>query len=121
MDKLKDIFHAVINSKIAKQVIQVLIALDQLANTLIGLITTVIYSITSLLGDDFVGAVGWADEAVSARAYRLQDKKFWFVLYMIINGLFFWQGDHCRSSYESEIKRRQLPPEYRKQQEQQAK
>jgi hypothetical protein len=28
----------------------------------------------------------------------------------IINALFFWQVDHCRDAYESELKRHHLPP-----------
>jgi hypothetical protein len=70
---------------------QVLVALDQLVNTLAG---------------------GYADETISSRAYRgkLKGRPR---LARIINGLFFWQADHCREAYESELNRSQLPPELR--------
>ena len=67
--------------------LQVLIALDQLANALLG---------------------GYADETLSARAHRQNDWRR-----VVINGLFFWQVDHCAESYWSERERKQLPPEYR--------
>ena len=71
---------------------QILVAVDQLANTLLG---------------------GMADETLSARAWRhhLDGSRDW--PWAIIDALFFWQTDHCRSAYESEVERRQLPPEYR--------
>lgn len=71
---------------------QILVAVDQLANTLLG---------------------GMADETLSARAWRhhLDGSRDW--PRVIIDALFFWQTDHCRTAYESEVERRQLPPEYR--------
>ena len=77
--------------------IQILIALDQLANTVIGLFD----------GD------GWADESVSAKAYRLRDED-WNRAYRVINAFFFWQDDHCKASWISELKAEHLPPQYRK-------
>lgn len=69
---------------------QVLVALDQLVNTLLG---------------------GFADETLSARAYRRKCRGkpllAWF-----INKLFFWQEDHCKEAYESEVNRTQLPKDY---------
>ncbi len=76
--------------------IQILIALDQLANTLIGLFL-----------DD-----GWADESISAKAYRLRNDG-WNTAYRVINAIFFWQDNHCKASYMSELKARHLPAEYR--------
>lgn len=32
----------------------------------------------------------------------------------LVDGLFFWQREHCKSSYESEREGRQLPPELRR-------
>lgn len=32
----------------------------------------------------------------------------------IIDHLFFWQTEHCKSAYESEVERSQLPPSMRK-------
>lgn len=70
---------------------QILVALDQLVNTLFG---------------------GMADETLSARAWRhhLKGERTWLV--KIIDGLFFWQKDHCREAYESEVERKQLPAGY---------
>lgn len=70
---------------------QVLVAIDQLLNTLVG---------------------GYADETLSARAYRRYLRgKPWCA--RVINVLFFWQDNHCKTAYESELADRQLPPEYR--------
>ena len=72
---------------------QVLVAFDQLGNAILG---------------------GYADETMSSRAYRYaQDEqgKRWPMI--IIDHLFFWQQDHCRRAYESELERAQLPPELR--------
>ena len=73
----------------------VLIAIDQLFNALIG---------------------GAADETLSSRTYRgamlaQTPRKRWRVLYRLINGLFF-DRNHCREAYESEVKRRQYPQEF---------
>lgn len=73
---------------------QFLIALDQLLNTLIW-----------LKGDGF----GYADESLSARAWRLRDRsKAW----RRIDAIFFWDPEHCKSSYEAELLRRHLPTTY---------
>lgn len=66
---------------------QILIAVDQLLNTLLG---------------------GWADETLSARAWR----GGW---HRPIDTIFFWQRQHCYNSYLSERNRAQMPPEYRSQ------
>lgn len=70
---------------------QVLIAVDQLANALIG---------------------GWADETLSARLWRTQHP-----LHRWVDALFWWdrQGPvrHCELSYRSEIIRAHLPKGYR--------
>jgi hypothetical protein len=65
--------------------------------------------------DQLVNAVlrGWADEALSARAWRNRHKPLGKWSVRIINGLFFWQRDHCHSAWESEVERRQLPKAYR--------
>ena len=74
--------------------LQVLIAIDQLANSLI--------------------PGGWADETLSSRAHRmrLKGQPVWGWTADAIDRLFFWQTAHCLESYESEIKRRQLPNHY---------
>lgn len=72
---------------------QVLIAFDQLINTVFG---------------------GWADETISSRAWRKRgDGRGWALLYRVIDALFFLQVAHCRSAYESEKNRLQCPPEFR--------
>lgn len=73
---------------------QVLVALDQLGNAILG---------------------GWADETMSSRAYRhaeIEKDKRWPMV--LIDHLFFWQDQHCKQAYESELERSQLPPEMRK-------
>lgn len=72
---------------------QILIAIDQLFNALFS---------------------GWADETISARAYRCSTKsKKWYYAMKFINGIFFWQNHHCRGAYAQEKDRWQLPAEYR--------
>ena len=74
---------------------QFAIAFDQLVNT-------VIY----IKGDGW----GYADETLSARAYRLRELSS--LPYKLINGLFFWQDDHCKQAYYSEVFNKQLPTHY---------
>lgn len=71
---------------------QVLVALDQLVNTFFW---------------------GYADETISSRSHRayVSGKRKW--TRNVINVLFFWQDDHCKEAYESEMNRSQLPPEMR--------
>ncbi len=73
---------------------RMLIALDQLLNTLLG---------------------GWPDETLSSRAWRweLAGVRSW--PRRLIDSLAALLGDHnhCRSSWESERTARQLPPEFR--------
>lgn len=70
---------------------QVLIAIDQLLNTLLG---------------------GYADETLSSRAYRwsLRDINW---PKTVIDALLWFDEDHCYESYLSELYRRQLPPSMR--------
>ena len=74
---------------------QFLIAFDQVMNTLV-----------YIKGDGW----GYADETLSARAWRLREQSSY--PYRIINGLFFWQENHCKTSYESEMNNKHLPKEY---------
>lgn len=71
---------------------QVLIAFDQLINALLG---------------------GGADESLSVHAWRqhLEGKRNW--PYLLIDAILFFDGNHCRTSYESELERTQLPPSMR--------
>ena len=67
------------------------IALDQLVNAVLG---------------------GWPDETMSSRCWRWHlAGKDWPMV--IVDGLFFWDTQHCRASYESERLGRQMPPELR--------
>lgn len=73
--------------------LQFFIAIDQLVNTIFG---------------------GYADETLSSRAYRhaeIKKDRRWPM--WIIDHLFFWQENHCKQSYESELERSQLPPSMR--------
>ena len=71
---------------------QLLIALDQLVNAAIG---------------------GYADETISARAWRLRKTSYsWRVTRFVIDGVFFWDANHCQESYLNEMRRKQLPKEY---------
>ena len=80
--------------RIRHHIAQTLIALDQLGNAL-------------LLG-------GWADESISARAWRQRnDSVWWFALHGTIDAVFFWTKDHCKNSYLEEMARNQLPRAYR--------
>lgn len=67
--------------------LKVLIAIDQLINTL---------------------TFGAPDETISARAYRND----WVTLERLINFL-FRDKDHCKNAFFSELERKQLPDEYR--------
>lgn len=73
--------------------LHVLVAIDQLGTTLIG---------------------GYPDETLSSYAHRLyvKGRPMGFMRH-VINGLFFWQKDHCMDAYYSEVNRRQLPPIFR--------
>lgn len=71
---------------------QVLIAADQLLNSLVG---------------------GWADETFSARCWRLRERgRGWSALRWLVDGIFFWDPEHCAESWRSEAQRTQLPGEY---------
>lgn len=74
--------------------IQIAIAIDQLANVLLG---------------------GTADETLSARAHRMRVKghRYWGWTAAFIDGLFFWDRNHCLKAYQSEQARLQLPKAYR--------
>ena len=70
-----------------------LIAVDQLVNALIG---------------------GWPDETLSSRAYRMAADGNPWAMYAI-DGLanLFGDENHCETSFESERLRLQAPPETR--------
>lgn len=73
--------------------LELLIGIDQLINALLG---------------------GWADETLSARAWRLRGKNWaWATTRRVIDAIFFWNAPHCASAYRAEQLRLQLPPEER--------
>jgi hypothetical protein len=72
----------------------ILIALDQLLNVLLF----------------FLPGGTWPDETLSARSWRCRDLRPFTKLQPAIDRLFFWQPEHCRQSYESELQRLQSPP-----------
>ena len=80
---------------------QLFIAADQLLNALI---------------PPLDGTVSYADETLTARAYRAhRDGKVFGKLFMRpIDLLFFWQGPgHCKNAYIKEFERKNYPDEYR--------
>ncbi|MDG6786172.1 hypothetical protein QA264_00825 [Glaesserella parasuis] len=84
-------------SKLLLWLYHVVIAIDQLFNALTG---------------------GAADETFSSRCYRRailaeKPRKRWRFWFAFVNGLFF-DKQHCQTAYESEVKRKQYPPEFSK-------
>lgn len=81
--------------KVKKWFYHVIIAIDQLFNAIIG---------------------GAADETLSSRAYRgavLKEhpRKRWRVIHILINAVFF-NRNHCKNSYFSEVYRRQYTDDF---------
>ena len=79
---------------VKKWIFQILIGIDQLANTIAG---------------------GYADETLSSRAHRMRQKgqNCWRWTAGFIDMLFFWQAGHCFAAYKREHERKDLPHEYR--------
>lgn len=59
--------------------------------------------------------LGYADELLSARCYRLKDKYLhFFVLMLIVDAIFYViERDHCKNAFINEKNRKYLPKEYR--------
>lgn len=76
---------------------QIVLAFDQLLNTLLF----------------FLPGGTWADETLSARSWRMRKSKPFHILRPVIDGLFYWDKDHCQTSFESEKLRNQSPLEER--------
>ncbi len=57
---------------------------------------------------------GWADETLSARAWRQRHKRRWAVLVRLLDWLFFWQHGHCRLAYQAEMARAHVASQYRR-------
>lgn len=79
---------------------QLLISLDQFMYCFIG-------TILSLFNNNIQV---YADMTISAQAYRLSQRGYWYgrALQKVINCLFF-DSEHCKKSYESEINNKHLP------------
>ena len=73
---------------------QLTIALDQLGNVFVSCA---------------FGEKAWADETLSAHAWRwhLDGIRDW--PYRVIDTMLFWQKEHCKKSYDSELGGLQLP------------
>lgn len=84
-----------------QRILNILICLDQL-----------VFSILTL-------GSSYPDETISAAAYRLEldDKIQGKVFRPLIDLIFFFDKEHCKESYWSEIRGRQLPKTYAKQRE----
>lgn len=74
--------------------INILIALSQLGNTILG---------------------GYPDESMSARAWRTgkQGKLPGVLTRPLIDGLFWFDPDHCRKAYENLMAGKHMPPDIR--------
>lgn len=79
---------------------QILIAIDQLGN-----------AVLCSLFEPHVQA--WADESLSAHAWRWEINGVRHWPRKLIDGIFCWQKEHCKNSYEAEKLRLQAPPETR--------
>ena len=83
--------------KVIKYIENLLIAIDQLINAILG---------------------GSCDETISALCYRKSQEKghyFYKILKFILDVcLSPIRQDHCEQAYLSEVCRKQLPPEYRR-------
>lgn len=75
-----------------------------LKNIAIGLDQTI--NCTIKLSDGW----GMPDEMLSARAWRLREQHP--TLRRVIDGLFFWDANHCQECYLIEKTRQQLPKGY---------
>lgn len=79
---------------------QLLIALDQFLNVLICMFIE-------------PREKHYCDETMSAHIYRHSCKGKWKWLHWLVDKMFFWEEEHCKQAYESELERYQLPKEYR--------
>lgn len=87
---------------------QVVIAIDQLINTLLSVIIGLCNGTHE----------GYADETMSAYLYR--HKHYWYanIFRRFVDVIFYFPNGcnfhHCQDSYESEVMRSHLPPDFRK-------
>lgn len=57
--------------------------------------------------------MGSPDETLSARCWRKKASQPWKMFRICIDYIFFWQKEHCKSAWSSEMHRLQLPAIYR--------
>lgn len=70
---------------------------NRLINDLISLISRAINAMC------FGGSTA---QTLSARSYiDGRDSRFWHAMGRIINGLFFWEGNHIKAAWETEVDR----------------
>ena len=65
--------------------------------------------------DQFLNVLadGFADETLSARAYRNASVvPRWNRFMRVTDALFFWQPQHCYKAWISEVERKQYPKSY---------
>ena len=56
---------------------------------------------------------GEPDETMSSAAYRMErDGRFWGFMRQVIDALFWFQSQHCKKAYESELLRLQYAKEF---------
>lgn len=91
------------NWKLKHNLLQTLIALDQLIRCLIGLIACFFNPKVTV----------WADETMSAYCYRKNEIWYVKILEVLVNVIMLpferFKWDHCKRAYESEIIRQQSP------------
>lgn len=91
---------------------QTFIAIDQLANALVGLLVA-LFSLMRLMRRP--AGLWWADETISAHCWRwhVHGIRHWPQRLVDAIARVLGDTDHCRESYLSERFGRQLPPELR--------
>lgn len=78
---------------------QLFVAIDQVLTVLVFMVL-------------FPKIKSWADETFSARCHRLALNGIMFPE-KIVDGIFFFDKNHCAESYKSELEGKQLPPSLR--------
>ena len=86
--------------KLRHNLFQLLLAIDQFLNVLL-------FAIISPRREQ------WADESLSAHCWRIYLERGMSWPYKLVNSILWFDKDHCKEAYESEIERRQLPPSMR--------
>jgi hypothetical protein len=64
---------------------------------------TLVAATSRKINDKWFG--GTPSESLSGRSYRLRYKLNWRIARNLINCLFIWQDDHCKTIHEGEVER----------------